>query len=439
MKTIIKKAALAAAIISAPLAASATDLVGGGASLPALAYVGDGFTMSNPEARLTSDVLFSGFDPSFNQYEQATVSQSQGSIFYAFQQENTPHTASYCQTGSGTGKSVLVGNLSADGDCRDYSVSPVGFSAPAGQNRPDFIGSDAPLKSSNVTDFVNGPNTAGDGIFQMPALGALIALPVNFATTSSKPDLSNQQVCEIFSGITQDWSNVDSSLPSQPIHVVGREDTSGTVFAFTQYLAATCNGNFGIASDFFKTSESFAASVTSSQNPNGPTDIYASYSDEPGNAGVVTEVANTYWSISYANLANVIDAGLNYAKVNSTDPATVMSVNYTVNDLLPNTVLGNVNPNTGLPQTQPVSGIPMSSPSTPDGCVNVIDPAAQLNQGYPIAAVTNLLGYTQSNADPQALRALAREVVNGSSSLPTGYVRLGTANAMDQLAGTCIH
>lgn len=38
MNTIIKKATLAAAIISAPLAASAfTNLVGGGASLPALA------------------------------------------------------------------------------------------------------------------------------------------------------------------------------------------------------------------------------------------------------------------------------------------------------------------------------------------------------------------------------------------------------------------
>src|SRR5690606_30093623 len=36
MNAMIKKAALAAAIASAPFAASATDLVGGGASLPAL-------------------------------------------------------------------------------------------------------------------------------------------------------------------------------------------------------------------------------------------------------------------------------------------------------------------------------------------------------------------------------------------------------------------
>ncbi|MBL7252525.1 PstS family phosphate ABC transporter substrate-binding protein [Alloalcanivorax marinus] len=435
MKTIIKKAALAAAIISAPLAASATDLVGGGASLPALAYIGDGFTTTNPESRLSTDAgLFAGFDPTFTPYQQVGVTS--GSIFAVFQGANPSHTASYCQTGSGTGKRVLVGvsGFSADGDCRDYSASPVGFSAPAGQSRPDFIGSDAPLTADNVDDFVNGPNTAGDGIFQMPALGALIALPVNLIG-SSRPDLSNQQVCEIFSGISQTWNDVDSSLPTQPIHVIVRQDTSGTVFAFTQYLAATCNGNFGLASNFFKTSESFTAAIS----PANPASLYANYSEESGNAGVVSGVGANSWSIGFANLANVLDASQDYADVNSTDPATVTSVNYGTGDLLADTVLGDVDPNTGLPQTQPVSDIPVSNPNTPDGCVNVIDPAAQLNQGYPIAAVTNLLGYTANNADPQALRALAREVVNGSGSLPTGYVRLGTANAMDQLAGTCIN
>ncbi len=61
MNAMIKKAALAAAIASAPFAASATDLVGGGASLPALAYVGDSFTASNPQARLSSNP-FAGLD-----------------------------------------------------------------------------------------------------------------------------------------------------------------------------------------------------------------------------------------------------------------------------------------------------------------------------------------------------------------------------------------
>lgn len=439
MKTIIKKAALAAAIISAPLAASATDLVGGGASLPALAYIGDGFTTTNPESRLSTDAgLFAGFDPTFTPYQQVGVTS--GSIFAAFQSANPSHTASYCQTGSGTGKRVLVGvsGFSADGDCRDYSASPVGFSAPAGQSRPDFIGSDAPLTADNVDDFVNGPNTAGDGIFQMPALGALIALPVNLIG-SSRPDLSNQQVCEIFSGTSQTWNDVDSSLPTQPIHVIVRQDTSGTVFAFTQYLAATCNGNFGLASNFFKTSESFTAAIS----PANPSSLYANYSEESGNAGVVSGVGANSWSIGFANLANVLDASQDYADVNSTDPATVTSVNYTESNLVQNSerLLGDVDSSSGLPQTEDVFGIPVSDPTDPDpnSCVQVINPSAQLNQGYPIAAVTNLLGYTANNADPQALRALVREVVAGNSALPTGFVRLGTASKIDSLINTCIN
>ncbi|QJX02318.1 hypothetical protein HML84_11195 [Alcanivorax sp. IO_7] len=129
--------------------------------------------------------------------------------------------------------------------------------------------------------------------------------------------------------------------------------------------------------------------------------------------------------------------------MNSTDPATVTSVNYTESNLVQNSerLLGDVDSSSGLPQTEDVFGIPVSDPTDPDpnSCVQVINPSAQLNQGYPIAAVTNLLGYTANNADPQALRALVREVVAGNSALPTGFVRLGTASKIDSLINTCIN
>ena len=168
MKTIIKKAALAAAIISAPLAASATDLVGGGATLPALAYIGNGFIDpqgTGVDARLSTNAgLDAGQDASNNNYVSANVTA--GSIFAAFQ--TASRTASYCQTGSGTGKRVLVGanSLNANGDCRDYSASPVGFSAPGSQTDPDFVGSDAPLTADDVTDFLNGPRDNREGVRQ---------------------------------------------------------------------------------------------------------------------------------------------------------------------------------------------------------------------------------------------------------------------------------
>ncbi len=91
MKTIIKKAALAAAIISAPLAASAANLVGGGASLPALAYVGTNFTGTDPQSRLSttfSDTLLTAGDDSLGDpYKQAE--HTQGSIFQVFQSNNS--------------------------------------------------------------------------------------------------------------------------------------------------------------------------------------------------------------------------------------------------------------------------------------------------------------------------------------------------------------
>jgi phosphate transport system substrate-binding protein len=430
MKTIIKKAALAAAIISAPLAASATDLVGGGASLPALAYVGDNFTTTNPQSRLSSDVLpDAGQDSAGIDYEFTNVTT--GSIFAAFQTANAPHTASYCQTGSGTGKRVLVGAnaLNANGDCRDYSTSPVGFSAPGSQTDPDFVGSDAPLTADDVTDFLNGPRANRQDLVQVPALGALIALPLNlgddvFGNPISRPNLSNTQVCDIFSGDATSWDQINPTWPSQPINVVYRSDGSGTTFAFTQYLAANCNGSQVI----FNTNEDFAAAA--------PVGDYAVGTPASGNGGIITEVSSTDWSVGFANLANVLaEQGLDYADVEGEDPADTTQIAYDSNDLLTGQVLGDVNPFTGLPQPESVSGIDSN-------CVLVINPAAQLTGAYPIAAVTNLLTYTDGNSDPQALENLVDTVLvddNGTNPLPTGFARLAVGATASSTAASCIN
>ena len=439
MKTIIKKAALAAAIISAPLAASATDLVGGGASLPALAYVGDNFTGTTPQSRLSSDVLISaGQDAGGNDYESTTLTP--GSIFAAFQGSNPSDTASYCQTGSGTGKRVLVGanSLNANGDCRDYSASPVGFSAPGSQTDPDFVGSDAPLTADDVTAFLNGPRANRQDLLQVPALGALIALPLKlgndvFGNPINRPNLSNAQVCDIFSGDATSWDQINPTWPNQPINVVYRSDGSGTTFAFTQYLAANCNGSQVI----FNTDEDFAAAA--------PVGDYAVGTPASGNGGIITEVSSTDWSVGFANLANVLEEqGLDYADVEGEDPAQTTQIQYDPNDaedpLAPGDlyfgkVLGNVDPNTGLPQVQNVSGIDSN-------CVLVIDPAAQLTGAYPIAAVTNLLTYTDGNTDPQALENLVDTVLvddNGTSTLPTGFARLAVGATASSTAASCIN
>ncbi|HAB05779.1 MAG TPA: hypothetical protein DCE35_10335, partial [Alcanivorax sp.] len=371
MKTIIKKAALAAAIISAPLAASATDLVGGGASLPALAYVGDNFTVTNPRSRLSTDAgLFAGFDSSFNPYQQTTITS--GSIFDAFQIINPSHTASYCQTGSSTGKRVLVGAnaLNADGDCRDYNASPVGFSAPAGQTDPDFVSSGAPLTADEVIAFLNGPRANRQDLVQVPALSTLIALPLNlgndvFGNPINRPNLSTAQVCDIFSGDSTSWDEIDPTWPREPINVFYRSDRSGATFAFIQYLAAVCNDSQVI----FITHEDFATAA--------PVGDYAIATPTDGEFNITDQLSTSSWSIGYAGIGSVLaEQGLDYADVEGEDPADTTQIAYGSNDLLTGQVLGDINPFTGLPQPEPVSGIDSN-------CLLVINPTAQLTGAYP--------------------------------------------------------
>jgi len=425
MKTIIKKAALATAIISAPLAASATDLVGGGASLPALAYVGDDFTTTNPQSRLSTNAgLDAGLDSFNNPYESIYVTAD--SIFGVFQ--NVSYTASYCQTGSGTGKRVLVGAnaLNADGDCRDYSASPVGFSALAGQTDPDFVSSGAPLTADEVIAFLNGPRANRQDLVQVPALSTLIALPLNlgndvFGNPINRPNLSTAQVCDIFTGDATSWNQIKSTWPREPINVFYRSDRSGATFAFTQYLAAVCNGSQVI----FNTHEDFATAA--------PVGAYAIATPTDGEFNITDQLSTTSWSIGYAGIGSVLaEQGLDYADVEGEDPANTTHITYDSHDLLTGQVLGDINPFTGLPQPEPVSGIDSN-------CLLVINPTAQLTGAYPIHAVINLLTYTDGHTDPEALEELVDTVVDGSSTLPTGFARLAVGATASSTAASCIN
>ena len=128
------------------------------------------------------------------------------------------------------------------------------------------------------------------------------------------------------------------------------------------------------------------------------------------------------------------EQGLDYADVEGENPASTTQIAYDSNDLLTGQVLGDVNPFTGLPQPEPVSGIDSN-------CVLVINPAAQLTGAYPIAAVTNLLTYTDGNTDPQALENLVDTVLvddNGTNPLPTGFARLATGATASSTAASCI-
>ncbi|MEO9750072.1 MAG: substrate-binding domain-containing protein, partial [Marinobacter sp.] len=299
-------------------------------------------------------------------------------------------------------------------------------SAPAGQTDPDFVSSGAPLTADEVIAFLNGPRANRQDLVQVPALSTLIALPLNlgndvFGNPINRPNLSTAQVCDIFSGDSTSWDEIDPTWPREPINVFYRSDRSGATFAFIQYLAAVCNDSQVI----FITHEDFATAA--------PVGDYAIATPTDGEFNITDQLSTSSWSIGYAGIGSVLaEQGLDYADVEGEDPADTTQIAYGSNDLLTGQVLGDINPFTGLPQPEPVSGIDSN-------CLLVINPTAQLTGAYPIHAVINLLTYTDGHTDPQALEELIETVVDGSSILPTGFARLTVGATASATAASCIN
>ena len=419
---------------------SDTNIYGGGATSPAIAFIGVTYRDVTPPARLstfssnTAGTGFTQVQPSVPRRFGAPG----GSIFLSYLLSNGS-AASYCQTGSGFGKSVLtaesndLGHQRADDNCRDFSVSPIGLSAPSGQDAPDFISSSAPLTVSNYDSFEGNDGSfsraASQGnLVQIPVLSQRIALPVNLPNTTTRQNLSVEEVCGIFSGEITNWWEIGVTPDSQPINVVFRSDDSGTVFAFTQFLAANCNGMNGRDAAFFNTNELFSAAL-----PNFPGYLYRSFSTGSGDNGVINAVHQTPYSIGFANFSNVAVSNTDYALVNGRDPANSNnSVYYNYRDVLTDKLLGAPSSTTGLPETTNVGTVARADPQ---GCVRLINPAAQLEGIYPIAAVTNIETYT-NNREPAAVRALIKQILQTpASNLPPGYTQLGP-DVRAELIGT---
>jgi ABC-type phosphate transport system substrate-binding protein len=177
------------------------------------------------------------------------------------------------------------------------------------------------------------------------------------------------------------------------IPIVYRTDSSGTSFAFTRYLAATCNGTTNVPSGFvFTPNSTFASAI-----PGGLTAVYGTRaigaSGNPGVVSAVLDAANPN-ALGYADVSEVIAEGAPYAIVNNFDPTqfglvsgvpTPMTI--AVTSLFTGRVLDGAT-------ADPVPG---SGSPTINDCVRLVDPALVLSHGYPIVAVTYLAGYYNGN------------------------------------------
>src|SRR5881296_1147154 len=219
----------------------------------------------------------------------------------------------------------------------------------------DFAGSDAPLKPSE--------RAAAPGLLHIPETIGAVTAAYNVASLSSGLNLTGNVLGEIFLGKITTWNSANISalnsgvtLPSSPITVVHRSDSSGTSFVWTSYLHLENPG--------------WDSSLVG-KSINWPVGVGAS-----GNSGVAGKILTTPDSIGYVELAYTVQNSMKVAKIQN--PAG--------NWILPN-----------LASTA-AAAASFTNPPTPSGDwgnVSILNSAGATS--YPIASLTYLLVYQELN------------------------------------------
>ncbi len=163
----------------------------------------------------------------------------------------------------------------------------------------DFGATDAPLSGDELTKM---------GLVQFPAVIGGIVPVVNIdGVKPGELTLTGPVLADIFSGTIAKWddpaiagANPALKLPSAPITVVYRSDSSGTTDGFTNYLADA--------------SPSFKTKVGAGKTVNWPTGLGGK-----GNAGVAANVSKLGNSIGYVEYS--------YAKQNKMSHAALVNKN----------------------------------------------------------------------------------------------------------------
>lgn len=165
-----------------------------------------------------------------------------------------------------------------------------------------FAGSDAPLSATEKS----AAEAGGNVILQFPETLGLVALVYKHDSLPNHLKLDGETAGKMFSGAIKKWNdpaiaqlNPDVALPDLAVSVAVRSDSSGTTFAFTDWLT--------------RVSPTFASTVTSSaaKAPDW-TKSSATVHKGNGNDGVATNVntvagALGYVELSYAGLLKVVD------------------------------------------------------------------------------------------------------------------------------------
>jgi phosphate transport system substrate-binding protein len=142
----------------------------------------------------------------------------------AFEQACPGQTLNYTANGSGAGINEFIGN------------------------QTDFGGSDSPLGQN---EYATAQRRCGSPAWNLPVVFGPIAITYNAKGLTSL-NLDGPTAAKIFNGGVTTWNdpaiqalNAGVTLPAEPIHVVFRNDQSGTTDNFQQYLDAASHGVWG--------------------------------------------------------------------------------------------------------------------------------------------------------------------------------------------------
>ena len=142
----------------------------------------------------------------------------------AFEQACPGQTLNYTANGSGAGISEFSGK------------------------QTDFGGSDSPLAPK---EYAAAQQRCGSPAWNLPVVFGPIAITYNVKGLSSL-SVDGPTAAKIFNGTIKTWNdpaiaalNPGVALPAEPIHVVFRNDESGTTDNFQEYLDAASNGAWG--------------------------------------------------------------------------------------------------------------------------------------------------------------------------------------------------
>ena len=163
-----------------------------------------------------------------------------------------------------------------------------------------FAGSDSPIPSDEQSNF------SGKTVLYFPVVIGPITLSYNQSSLSKPLQLSAPVIANIFQGKITNWDNsaiaADNpgvKLPSEPIAIAVRSDSSGTTANFSLFLEQATT----------------AWTLGSSSTIKWPGTARAGN----GNGGVASIVKSTPGSIGYVDYSDAKGAGLTYASIKNKD------------------------------------------------------------------------------------------------------------------------